>query len=49
MNSMTKMESKGQELDFLFHPRSIALVGIPSDLTNPLAEMFLRPLFVFWI
>ena len=28
-------------LDFLFHPRSIALVGVPSELNGPGADFFL--------
>ena len=41
------MKSKKQDLEFLFHPGSIALVGITSNHTSPLADIFLGPLLDF--
>ena len=36
--------SSPTELDYLFYPRSIALVGITAELGNPRREWFLAPL-----
>lgn len=36
-----------QDIDFLFHPRSIALVGVSTDPANPMTDMFLMPLLGF--
>ena len=33
-----------ESLDFLFFPGSVAFVGISSDPTNPLRDMFLKPM-----
>jgi len=41
------MEPEQLGLEFLFQPKSIALVGIPSNSANPLVDMFLRPLVEF--
>ena len=36
-----------QELDFLFNPSSIALVGVSSNEASPINKMFLSPLLEF--
>lgn len=36
-----------KQIDELFYPSSIAIVGIPSDPSNPIAEMFTNPIFEF--
>ena len=38
---------KQKSLDYLFHPRSIGFVGISSDSSNPMRDMFLRPMLDF--
>jgi len=35
------------EMEYLFHPRSVAIVGISSDPTAPRRDRFLRPLIDF--
>ncbi|MDY7030814.1 MAG: CoA-binding protein [Thermodesulfobacteriota bacterium] len=39
--------TNGHELDFLFNPSSIALVGVSSNEASPLNKMFLSPLLEF--
>ncbi|MDY7030388.1 MAG: CoA-binding protein [Thermodesulfobacteriota bacterium] len=36
-----------KQIDDLFYPKSIAMVGIPSDPHSPVAELFLNPIFEF--
>ena len=36
-----------EQIEEMFHPNSIAFVGIPSDPTNPIAELFIDPIFQF--
>ena len=40
----SRSEATPEEIEQLFHPRSIALVGVSNNPINQLREMFLRPL-----
>ena len=43
----TSLSQEGRGLEYIFHPRSIALVGITSDPNNFMGQGFLKGLLEF--
>ena len=46
-HSNTAFKNDDYKLDFLFNPKSIAIVGVSSDPSSPINGMFLYPLLDF--